>query len=150
MARPSQPHGAPHRLGKQPPRYRFFLNPYADVRFTTCPQCGEKTRVRKLPLVIHIDPLQLLALNKTCRSCPRCDLLIAHQDEIEAFLTAFFGQTRPEIVGNDYLVVGTEDRADWLRGMRTPRSTAATLESLHDFIEVVTFEPAPRWGWGPQ
>ena len=28
------------RLGKQPPRYRFFLNPYRDVRFSKCPQCS--------------------------------------------------------------------------------------------------------------
>lgn len=54
------------RLGKQPPRYRFFLNPYSDVRFTRCPQCGEKTRSRKLPLVVHVDPMQLISLNKTC------------------------------------------------------------------------------------
>src|SRR5215213_7274231 len=118
------------RLGKQPPRYRFFLNPYTDVRFTTCPQCGGKTRVRKLPLVIHIDPLQLVALNKTCRYCPPCDLLIAHQDELEAWLAAFFGQHKPEIVGNDYLVVGTEDRTDWRRGVRTPMSTQEALECL--------------------
>ncbi len=149
MARPSHSRSAPRRLGNQPPRYRFFLNPYPDVRFTTCPQCGGKTRARKLPLVIHIDPLQLIALNKTCRYCPRCDLLIAHRDEVEAFLAAFFGQNRPEMVGNDYLVVGTEDRSDWLRGMRTSLSTAAALDGLHDFIEVVNFEPAPRWGWGP-
>ena len=139
------PRSAP-RLGKQPPRYRFFLNPYTDVRFTTCPQCGSKTRVRKLPLVIHIDPLQLVALNKTCRYCPPCDLLIAHQDELEAWLAAFFGQHKPEIVGNDYLVVGTEDRTDWRRGVRTPLSTGEALEYLHDFIEVVRLEPAPRWG----
>ena len=94
------------RLGKQPPRYRFFLNPYTDVRFTTCPQCCGKTRQRKLPLVIHVDPLQLVALNKTCRYCPACDLLIAHQDELEAWLTAFFSEHRPEIVGNDYLLLG--------------------------------------------
>jgi hypothetical protein len=25
------------QLGKQPPRYRFFLNPYEDMRFTRCP-----------------------------------------------------------------------------------------------------------------
>src|SRR6266700_5615395 len=77
------------RRGKQPPRYRFFLNPYTDVRFTTCPQCRGKTSQRKLPLVIHIDPMQLVALNKTCRYCPRCDLLIAHQDELEAWLHDF-------------------------------------------------------------
>ena len=63
------------RLGKQPPRYRFFLNPYTDARFMKCPQCLAKTRQRKLPLVIHIEPLQLVALNKTCRYCPHCDLL---------------------------------------------------------------------------
>jgi hypothetical protein len=146
MARRSRPSGEAPRLGKQPPRYRFFLNPYSDVRFTTCPQCGGKTRVRKLPLVIHIDPMQLVALNKTCRYCPRCDLLIAHQDELEAWLAAFFGQHQPEVVGNDYLVVGTADRADWLRGTRTPLSIREALQSLHDFAEVVRFEPAPRWG----
>ena len=113
MARRSRASGGVRRLGTQPPRYRFFPNPYTDARFTTCPQCGEKTRVRKLPLVIHIDPMQLVALNKTCRYCPRCDLLIAHQDELEAWLAAFFGHHEPELVGNSYLVVGTEDRAAW-------------------------------------
>ncbi len=28
----------PRQLGKQPPRYRFFLDPYPDVRFTTSPR----------------------------------------------------------------------------------------------------------------
>jgi hypothetical protein len=146
MARRGRGPESVRRLGKQPPRYRFFLNPYPDVRFTTCPQCGAKTRVRKLPLVIHIDPLQLVALNKTCRYCPSCDLLIAHQDELEAWLAAFFGQQKPEVVGNDYLVVGTEDRAAWRRGTRTPLTTRELLADLHDFAEVVRFEPAPRWG----
>ena len=100
---------------------------------------------RKLPLVIHIDPLQLVALNKTCRYCPRCDLLIAHQDELEAWLAAFFTDHRPEIVGNDYLVLGTEDRADWLRGVRTPVSPQEALECLHDFRDVVGFTPPQRW-----
>jgi hypothetical protein len=146
MARRSRDSGKARRLGKQPPRYRFFLNPYTDARFTTCPQCGEKTRVRKLPLVIHIDPMQLVALNKTCRYCPRCDLLIAHQDELEAWLAAFFGHQQPEVVGNSYLVVGTEERAAWRRGTHTPLTISEMLEHLHDFVEVVRFEPAPRWG----
>ena len=142
--RPRAPKESP-RLGKQSPRYRFFLNPYTDVRFTNCPQCSKKMRQRKLPLVIHVDPMQLLALNKTCRYCPACDLLIAHQDEIEALLAAFFGEQRPEIVGNDYLVVGTEDRADWLRGMKSPQSIENALACLHDFTEVVQFKPASYW-----
>ena len=76
------------RLGKQPPRYRFFLNPYTDVRFTLCPQCSRRTRARKLPLVIHVEPQDLVALNKTCRYCGACDLLIAHQDELTVALGA--------------------------------------------------------------
>ena len=56
MARRARASQSGRRLGKQPPRYRFFLNPYTDVRFTTCPQCRGKTSQRKLPLVIHIDP----------------------------------------------------------------------------------------------
>jgi hypothetical protein len=144
MARRSRPSPQAPRLGKQPPRHRFFLNPYSDVRFTTCPRCGGKTRVRKLPLVIHIDPAQLVALNKTCRYCPSCDLLIAHQDELETWLAAFLGHNRPELVGDSYLVVGTEDRAAWRRGVSTPLTVAELLEQLHDFVEVVRFEPAPR------
>src|SRR3989442_6491365 len=119
MARRTRASRSAPRLGKQAPRYRFFLNPYTDVRFTTCPQCSGKTKVRKLPLVIHIDPMQLVALNKTCRYCPRCDLLIAHQDELEAWLAGVFGQQKPEIVGNHYLVVGTDDRGRWRRRTRT-------------------------------
>src|SRR5260370_17596676 len=102
------------RLGKQSPRYRFFLNPYTDVRFMKCPQCLAKTRQRKLPLVIHIEPLQLVALNKTCRYCPHCDLLIAHQDQLEAWLAAFFTEHQPEIVATDDLLLGTHHRAHCL------------------------------------
>jgi hypothetical protein len=133
------------RLGQQEPRYRFFLNPYTDVRFTWCPECGKKNRQRKLPLVIHVDPQHLISLNKTCRYCPQCDLLIARQDQIEAFLAAYFGANDPAIIGNDYLVVGTQDRAEWRQGMRSTLTTEEMLASLHDFIEYVTFEPPPRW-----
>ena len=129
------------QLGKQPPRYRFFLNPYQDVRFTKCPQCGSKTLQRKLPLEIHVDPMQPVSVNKTCRFCPRCDLLIAHQNEVEQFLAAFFNVQKPEMVGNEYLVIGTLDRPDWKRGTQHPLPVREMLEALHDFKEVVTFKP---------
>src|SRR5213080_4577179 len=103
------------QLGKQTPRYRFFLNPYKDVRFSSCQQCGNKTRQRKLPLFIHIDPKQPLLLNKTCRYCRHCDLLIAHQDDLEDVIARVCTVFNPEIVGNKYLVVGTLDRSDWKR-----------------------------------
>jgi hypothetical protein len=132
------------RLGKQPPRYRFFLNPYPDMRFTTCPQCGRRTNQRKLPLVIHVDPRNLLSINKTCRYCPACDLLIAHKDEVEQQLALLFTRHDPALIGNNYLVVGTQDRAVWRRGVHTPLTIQEMLHSLHDFEEVVRFEPAYR------
>ena len=129
-------------LGKQPPRYSFFLNPYKDVRFTTCPKCGNKTRQRKLPLVIHVDPIYSLTLNKTCRYCVNCDLLIAHQDQLEEFLAGYFSTVNPEVIGNDYLVMGTLDKPEWKKGMEDQLSVQEMLEHLHDFLEVVTFKRA--------
>ena len=132
----------PKRLGKQSPRYRFFLNPYSDVRFTSCPKCRKRTRQRKLPLVIHVDPFNPVAINKTCRYCPTCDLLIAHKDESEQQLSLLFARHDFTLIGNDYLVIGTQDRADWRRGMTTPVTIQEMLNSLHDFNEMLRFEPA--------
>lgn len=134
--------GSRKALGKQPPLYRFFLNPYPDVRFTTCPQCRGKTRLRKFPLVIHKDPIQTLILGKTCRYCPNCDLLIVHQDELEEQLAAYFSTTNPEMIGNDYLVMGTLDKPEWKQGMKDPLTLQEMLEHLHDFKEAVKFQPA--------
>ena len=133
------------RLGKQSPLHKFFLNPYQDARFTRCPQCEAKMRQKKLPLAIHVDDLGMVILNKTCRFCPGCDLLIAHQDEIEAQLAAIFTERAPEMVGNDYLVVGTLDRPEWQRGRRTPLTNQEMLAALHDFEDVVKFTLLPSW-----
>lgn len=37
-------------------------------------------------MFIHIAPNQPLLLNKTCRYCSYCDLLIAHRDELDHFI----------------------------------------------------------------
>lgn len=133
------------RLGKQSPRYRFFLNPFQDVRFSKCPQCANKTSQRKLPLFIHIDPAQPLLLNKTCRYCPHCDLLIAHKNELEDIIARVFSVLNPEIVGNKFLVVGTLDRADWKRIDQHKLPIKDTLEALHDFKDEVWFKPMGGW-----
>jgi hypothetical protein len=149
MVERSRPLRPNPRLGRKATRYCFFLNPHSDLRFTTCPKCRRRTRLRKLPLVISVAPAQLVSLNKACRYCPPCDLLIAHRDEIEEFLAALFGRHRPEFAANSYLVVGTEDRADWLRGMRASLTVEEMLDCLHDFAQVVTFERVRRRDWEP-
>lgn len=138
--------GLPH-FGRLEPRYKFVLNPYSDVRFSTCPGCGKRTKQRKLPLLIHVDPQNLITLNKTCRYCPDCDLLIAHQDEIEGLLAAIFRQRDPGALGNDYLVLGTVERAAWRKGVNDRLVLDELRDNLHDFKAVHTVQPA---GWYPK
>jgi hypothetical protein len=127
------------RFGKQLARYVFFLNPYGDARFTRCPKCKGKTSQKKLPLVIHVNDGGMVVLNKTCRYCPACDLLIAHKDEIEDHMALYFQRVAPDVAGSNYLVVGTVDRADWRRGTEGNMTPQDFIEVLHDFKNVVQF-----------
>ena len=133
------------KTDKPDKRYRFILNPYIDARFTRCPSCEGKMGQRKLPLVIHVEPLNPVILNKTCRYCVRCDLLIAHQDEIEALLRALFASRRPPLTDKDYLVIGTMDRADWRRGTKELLPVQDLPKLLHEFKEVCTVKPVGGW-----
>ena len=136
------------RLGKLPPQYTFILNPYTDARFTRCPGCEQKTRQRKVPLFIHVEPAQPLVLGYTCRYCPDCDLLIAHQDKLEHLLANLFAGRDPPPTGNDYLVLGTVERKIWREGLKQIKGIGEILEHLHDFKEVRTIESRPA-GWYP-
>ena len=143
MSKEKKPH-----LGKLLPQYQFFLNPYKDFRFTRCPQCYWKTRVRKHPFFIHIDPQQPVVLNMTGRYCSNCDLLILHQDKVEELLVAALMGSNPDLIGNDYLVIGIIERKGWREAQKNPYGLESTLECLHDFKTYVTFELA-NYGWGP-
>lgn len=130
-------------VGAQSPRYNFFLNPYEDMRFTLCPRCGGQTEEQKLPLVISIEGPMVLHLNTTCRYCPICDLVIADQDDLEGLMASIFRERAPEIIGNDYTVLGTTDLSIWQRGSEGEQSAAEIIENTHDFKERWRFEPAP-------
>jgi hypothetical protein len=134
------------RLGKLPPLYNFILNPHAETRVSTCPGCERRMRQRKVPLFIHVDPMHPVVINYTCRYCPDCDLLVAHQDEIEQLLAGLFAQHKPEAIGNDYLVMGTVERAAWRESQRRQMAPLEMLEQLHDFKEVLSLEYRPA-GW---
>jgi hypothetical protein len=136
------------QLGKLSRKHTFFLNPYENARFTRCPKCEGKTRVRKFPFVIHIDPMTLLTLNMSGPYCPACDLIILHKDRVETLLTATFQQHNPSIIGNDYLIIGTVEHALWLKTTKRTTTIQETFDNLHDFKQVVTFEPA-HYGWLP-
>ena len=121
------------QFGELPPKYSFVINPYPDMRITSCPMCERKTGQRKIPLLIHINPIHLIALNYTCRYCKSCDLLIAHKHEIEHLLTSLFSQTEPETVGNEYLIIGTVEKNSWSGAQQQKKSVSEMLPHASDF-----------------
>ena len=136
------------RLGKLTPMYDFILNPHSETRVSTCPGCDQRMRQRKVPLFIHVNPMNPVVMGYTCRYCPDCDLLVAHQDEIESLLAALFAERDPSLIGNDYLVLGTMERQAWRENMKQPKSIPEILEHVHDFREVHTVQVQPG-GWYP-
>jgi len=137
------------QLGKLPLLYRFALNPYEDVRFSICPECGQRMLLRKVPLAIHVQPIHPLILNKRCRYCPDCDLMIVHQDELEHLLAVSFQKCKPEIIGNNYLVLGTVDKATWRKQQKEPIPMGELPAYLHDFKEYLEIFHSPG-GWYPE
>jgi len=127
-------------------KYYFFLNPYDAAAFTKCPKCENNTKIRKFPLVVHIDPHQVLLLNKKCRYCVKCDLIIAKKSELESLMAACFEQSKPEIIGNNYLVMGVAERRDWLESKKGKMPQSETIERILVFKDVLNFENV-RAGW---
>jgi hypothetical protein len=137
------------RIGKLPPRYSFLLNPYSDVRLSKCPTCNKPTHPRKFALFVHIDGWGALALGKTCRYCTPCELIIVHQDELEAELAHSLGTLAPEVVGNDYMVLGTLDKRLWRQGLEgRGQPLDEMLAHVADFKKVLELHVEPG-GWFP-
>ena len=105
----------------------------------------EKSKVRKKPFLIHIDPRHLLLLNVTGRYCPACDLIILHKDIVEDLMARTFERYDSSVIGNGYLIIGTVEQAYW-RKYKGQATTGPVLDNLHDFEDVVIYEPMrPRW-----
>lgn len=135
------------RLGKLPARYSFILNPYLDVRLSKCPKCERPTHPRKFALFIHVDGWGPLLLGKTCRYCTRCELIVAHKDELDAEMAHSLARLAPEAVGREYLVLGTIDRKVWQQGLRgegPPLGEA--LDHVAEFKKVLELHVEPG-GW---
>jgi hypothetical protein len=137
------------QFGGLKPKYNFIVNPYPDMRISRCPFCEKKTGQRKLPLLIHIDPLHMVALNYTCRYCQDCDLLIAHKHEVERLLTDLFLRADPEAIGNDYLILGTVEKKAWREGMEQSKPVNEMLPHVSQFVEYYKELCMTQPGWFP-
>lgn len=97
---------AKRHLGKLPPRYKFILNRYEYERLSKCPLCKKQTHERKFALFVHIDEWGPMVMGKTCKYCSPCEMIIAHQHELESDMAYAFSRLAPEVIGNEYLVMG--------------------------------------------
>ena len=132
-------HRVPSRpLGALPARYSFVLNPYSGERFTKCPSCDARTRVRTLPLVVHIDHLdgpRLILLNKTCRLCLLCETLVVHRAELERVIVAAGTSDGGKVPV--FVVLGTIDRRTW-RTRSGRRRAACRCSRTHGGLQTVS------------
>jgi hypothetical protein len=133
--------GKHQQLGKLKQRYLFVLNPYSDVRASQCPQCGRPTQPHQFPLFIHVDGWGPFVLGKTCPYCPHCELIIAHQKELESQLAYNFLRLAPEVIGNDYTVLGTLDQKVYKEKLSAGvASLDSSLEYIAEFKHVLDLE----------
>ena len=58
-------------------------------------------------------------------------------------MTAAFQEHNPEIIGNDYLVMGTIERKDWRETQKREVTPSETIERMYVFKDHWNFELAP-------
>ena len=74
------------------------------------------------------------------RFCVACELIIAHQDELEALLANMFTAVNPTAIGHNYLVLGTVERTFWRSGLRKAKHLDEMLQHLADFKQYLHVE----------
>jgi hypothetical protein len=87
----------------------LFLNAQRWYRFSRCPECDEKTKLRVFNVTVMVEPDALLNVRMQSPFCPNCDLLVLHLDSLYEALEKTLESTRPELIGNDVMVRGLID-----------------------------------------
>ena len=61
-------------------------------------------------------------------------------------MAACFEQSKPEIIGNNYLVMGVAERRDWLESKKGKMPQSETIERILVFKDVLNFQNVHA-GW---
>lgn len=138
--------GSHPRIGKLPARYKFLLNPHASLRASRCPICNKLTYPRKFALLVHVDGWGPFVVGKTCKFCSKEQLIICHQDELDTELARAFTTLNPQVIGDDYRVLGTIEMGIFKTGLTAGHSLGELLEHTADFKKHIdlAFDPG---GW---
>jgi hypothetical protein len=92
-------------------------------------------------LVIHVDSVGLVLLRKTCRLCVACEMLIAHEAEMDHLS----GGLRSHQLGTrEYFVLGTLDVRTWRLGLSGNVTVDEVAGAMADFKAFMRVDITPR------
>lgn len=136
----------------QKTKYNFYLSPWEQYAWTKCPSCDNKTKVRKFCLMVHYKKhnnkvQQMISLNKSCKYCPECDLLIVRKPETdklmkELVLKKFGLKCSPD----EYMIFGTMDRKDWKANQKEAMGVKNLFDKIYLFKDIWDFD-IQHAGW---
>lgn len=89
---------------------------------------------------------QLVSLNKSCKFCPYCELIIGQKSEIETYLSQIISNFGFQFNSDNYFVFGTMDRKDWKKSQKEPLNQGKALDVIYRFKDILDFEIQPA-GW---
>jgi MinD superfamily P-loop ATPase len=131
-------------------KYYFYLNPYNEhgLSCSKCPKCDGKTKIKKIPLAIMLEKGKAtLNLNKTCKYCHYCELLIAKKCEIESFLEQFEEAYNRDT--SDFFVLGTMDKKAFAKtngkGPIKAEDSKEAFDAITTFKNVWNFKITGGW-----
>jgi hypothetical protein len=71
---------------------------------------------------------------------------MAHQDELETQLAYSFSKIAPEVIGNEYLVIGTVEKKEWKKGVGGRGSELGEMQKhIADFKNVYDLNIEAGW-----
>jgi hypothetical protein len=94
-----------------------------------------------MPLVVHLDPLGLVLVRKTCRLCVVCEMLIADEAELNRLIDTV---ATDGAGGQPYVVLGTLAAKTWREGMSGRVTIQQLKEHMADFKVYMRVDITPR------
>jgi hypothetical protein len=73
--------------------------------------------------------------------------LIAHKHEIEHLMTDLFLHYDPEVIGNDYLIIGTVEKEAWREGLKQLMAVDKILPHVSAFATYYKELRLTQPGW---
>jgi len=89
---------------------------------------------------------QLISLNKSCKFCPYCELVITQKSELEMYINQIITNIDLKFSSNNYFVFGIMDRNDWKKSQKEPLNQGKALDLIAPFKDTWDFEIQPA-GW---